>query len=125
LAHSFFIPFCNCRFAAQELKAGRSVAPQVYESATVYFSDIADFAQLSSESTPLQIVDFLNDLYILFDDTILRSDVYKVRTTNHSSVLFANDTVDKYVWIISKSWIILNWQKIREFIFRFDADLIY
>lgn len=68
----------HIRFVAEELKAGRNVAPQMYEGATVYFSDIADFAQLSSECTPLQVVDLLNDLYILFDDTITHYDVYKV-----------------------------------------------
>jgi class 3 adenylate cyclase len=67
------------REAADKLKLGQSVEPQVFESASVFFSDIVSFTVLASKSTPLQIISFLNDVYTLADGVIDKYDVYKVR----------------------------------------------
>ena len=63
---------------AEKLKAGKIVNPAMYDEATIYFSDIVGFTELSSISTPVQIVDLLNDLYSLLDEVIDKHDVYKV-----------------------------------------------
>ncbi|XP_053402705.1 atrial natriuretic peptide receptor 1-like [Mercenaria mercenaria] len=65
---------------ARQLQSGQPVAPETYDCVTVYFSDIVGFTTICSKSSPIEVVDLLNDLYTAFDNAIGRFRVYKVET---------------------------------------------
>ena len=65
---------------AEQLKSGRKVIAEQFESVTVFFSDIVNFTQICACISPMKVTQMLNWLYGLFDNQIDKYDVYKVET---------------------------------------------
>ncbi|XP_071145186.1 uncharacterized protein [Mytilus edulis] len=65
---------------AESLKRSEEVDAEQYGDSTIFFSDIVGFTSISAQSSPLQVVEMLNGLYISFDARIEVYDVYKVET---------------------------------------------
>lgn len=72
---------------ASLLKEGHPVEPEAFECVTVFYSDIVGFTSLSSESSPIEVIDFLSDLYLCFDETLEKHDIFKVDTVGDAYIV--------------------------------------
>ncbi len=64
----------------ETLKKGQGSAAERFDSATVLFADIVDFTSLASRISPLELVDFLNQIFSKFDQLTEKHGLEKIKT---------------------------------------------
>ena len=55
-----------------------------FDSATLFFSSVVDFSEVTRVCRAMDVVNFLNTLYSTMDDRMDKHDVYKVETISDS-----------------------------------------
>jgi class 3 adenylate cyclase len=68
------------RYVADELRAGRTVAPTYFENVTLFFSDLVGFTSICDKVEPWDVIDMLNQLYCVMDYLAQKFGIYKVGT---------------------------------------------
>jgi adenylate cyclase len=75
------------RSIANRLKnPATTIIADKYDDASVLFADIAGYTERASQSTPADLVDFLNRLYTEFDRLVEKHGLEKVKTSGDSYI---------------------------------------
>jgi len=83
------------RSIAKDLQMRKKLGDAMkFDAVTICFSDIVDFSQIVEDSSPHELVFFLNAFYRMFDYCIQKYDVFKVDTVNDSHMI-ASGVPDK------------------------------
>ena len=75
------------RSVFEQLKTGTQIQPEEFDIVTIFSSDIEGFTKIAACASPMGIVTLLNDLYMLFDNVIIKYDVYKVATIGDAYIV--------------------------------------
>ncbi|XP_060074329.1 soluble guanylate cyclase 89Db-like [Ylistrum balloti] len=83
---------------AKDLKNG--VDPiktcQVFEDVTILFSYLVDFDLICTRGTPLQIVQCINNIFIVFDNIVDKHGCFKVETLGDAVYMVAGGVPDRH-----------------------------
>lgn len=77
---------------AKKFINGQTPEPEFYESVSIFFSDVVGFTTISANSTPVEIIILLNELWKIIDKTLDKFDVYKIDTIG-DAYMVASGTV--------------------------------
>ncbi|XP_055335717.1 receptor-type guanylate cyclase gcy-2-like [Paramacrobiotus metropolitanus] len=64
----------------QRLRNKEQIAAEAFDSVSILFSDIPEFAELLRRCTPIELINLLNDAHSKFDGVLMEFDAYKVET---------------------------------------------
>eukprot|EP00127_Corallochytrium_limacisporum_P005154 Clim_evm60s199 gene=Clim_evmTU60s199 len=87
------------RPVALKLKRGEIVAPDHYQVATIFFSDIVGFTSYSSTVTPIEVIQLLNSMYSIMDRMVRKHECHRMEIIGDAYMVTAgvpDQTVTPY-----------------------------
>ncbi len=72
---------------AKQLKQGHSTIAQDYAEASVLFADIADFTEICTHRSAIEVVNLLNQIFSTFDQLAERHGLEKIKTIGDAYML--------------------------------------
>ncbi|XP_055349768.1 atrial natriuretic peptide receptor 2-like [Paramacrobiotus metropolitanus] len=73
----------------RQLRAGLGVSPEYYDSASVCFTSFDGFMEFVQQSPPVALIEFLNEMVVVFEKTIAQYDVYRVEVVADTHMVLA------------------------------------
>ncbi|MEG4343568.1 adenylate/guanylate cyclase domain-containing protein [Microcoleus sp. A003_D6] len=71
----------------EKLKKGEGTAAERFDSATVLFADIVGFTSLAARNSPLELVNFLNQIFSKFDQLTEKHGLEKIKTSGDAYIV--------------------------------------
>ena len=96
---------------AEQLKRGKIVRAEHFESVTVFFSDIVNFTSICSSVTPMEVTLMLNTVYGIFDELTESMTCTRWRQLEMPTWLSAAypDRMETNTWFRYASWPLTSW----------------
>lgn len=80
---------------AERLKISKETIADAYEEVTVLFADMVGSTPLFSDLEPTEAVDWLNEVFSMFDELIVKHDLEKIRTIGDNYMVAAGVPLPK------------------------------
>uniref|UniRef100_A0AC35TKS6 Guanylate cyclase n=1 Tax=Rhabditophanes sp. KR3021 TaxID=114890 RepID=A0AC35TKS6_9BILA len=83
------------------LKNGKTFEPRIFKSTSLVFTDICSFTKICAQSSPIQIVTFLNNLFTGYDTIVDKYDAYKISTVGDCYIVLSKENGSMHAKIIA------------------------
>lgn len=92
---------------AYHILMGRNFVPTQYDKITVYLCDLERFTKKTLDSDPIDVVNFMNDLYVVMDYVVSKTKLHKLDMSSNIYIC-ASGIVDSNLSIVENACEIID-----------------